>query len=95
MIVNGKEYKIDDLVKAIDFNSQSFKKCGKLMLTNREIDILERNFIDYNLATSLKDLMIKIEYVLEDEALDEDDAVELEYVLESLAERDYYENTNK
>lgn len=95
MIVNGKEYKIDDLVKTIDFNSQSFKKCGKLMLTNREIDILERNFIDYNLATSLKDLMIKIEYVLEDEALDEDDAVELEYVLESLAERDYYENTNK
>ncbi len=95
MIVNGKEYSVDDLVKSIDTTSHSFQKCGNLMLTKREIEVLKRNFIDYSVATSLKDLMIKIQDVLDDEYLDTDDASELEYVLETLSERDYYENVKK
>lgn len=95
MIVNGKEYNIEDLMKSIDVSSHSFRKIGPLMLTNEEISILERNMVDYKSANSLKDLMIKINEVLDDEYTDSDDASELEYVLETISERDYYENTNK
>lgn len=93
MIVNGKEYNLEDLVKSMDFKSHAFNNTDKgLMLTNAEIAILERNMIEYQTATSLKDLMIKIESILDDESLDEDDASDLEYVLREISERDYYEN---
>lgn len=91
MIVNGREYKIEDLVKSIDFNKSSFKNIGGLMLTNAEIEILERNSVDYRMARSLKDLMVLIESILDDESLDGDDADDLEYVLREISERDYYE----
>ncbi len=95
MIVAGKKYDVDELVKSIDISSHSFEKVGNLMLTKSEIAILKRNLIEYSCASSLKDLMIKIKEVLDDEFLDPDDANDLEYVLESISERDYYENTKK
>lgn len=95
MIVNGKEYNVDDLVKSLDLKSNSFRNVGNFLLTEREIGILERNFIDYRTSSSLKDLMMKIQAILEDEEIDVDDALDLDYVLEQISERDYYENTNK
>ncbi len=70
-------------------------KIGSFYLTNREIEILDRNFIDYRSCNSLKDLMIRIQDVLEDESIDPDDGDDLDYVLEMISERDYYQNTNK
>ncbi len=95
MIVNGKKYEIADLIKNLDFKSNMLQKAGDILLTGREIDILNKNYIDYKTCKNLKDLMMKIEYVLDDEELDSDDADELEYVLEVISERDYYENTRK
>lgn len=95
MIVNGKEYNLDSLLKSLDVNAHSFRKVGNLMLTEKEISILDANFIDYENATSLKDLRIKIQAVIDDEDLDSDDIDGLDYVLDMIAERDYYENTNK
>lgn len=95
MIVNGKEYKIEDLVADIDFTKNSFQTVGGMMLTNREIEILRINFIEYETCTSLKDLAIKIEEVLDDEMLDEDNLEDLEFVLDSICERSYYECTKK
>ena len=95
MIVNGKKYEIEDLMKSIDFNTNSMNKIGSFYLTNKEIEILDRNFIEYRSCNSLKDLMIRIRDVLEDESLDPDDGDDLDFVLDSIAERDYYQNTNK
>lgn len=95
MIVNGKEFDINKLASSIDTTSHSLKKVGTFWLTNREIEILDRNFIDYKTCSSLKDLMFMIQNVLDDESLDPDDGDELDYVLESISERDYYQNTNK
>ena len=95
MIVNGKEYKIDDLIKSIDLKSNAMNRIGSFYLTNREMEILDRNFIEYRTCNSLKDLMIRIEDVLEGEALDSCDADDLEFVLDSISERDYYQNTTK
>lgn len=95
MIVNGKKYDIEDLMKHIDLSSSQMNKIGSFYLTNREIEILDRNFIEYRSCNSLKDLMIRIQGVLEDESIDPDDGDDLDYVLEMISERDYYQNTNK
>lgn len=93
MIVNGKEYKAEDFLKNIDKNF--LEKVGNIMLTKREIEVLERNFIDYKSSTSLRDLMMKIEYELDNDELDSDSEYELDDVLESISERAYYLETNK
>ena len=95
MIVNGKEYNINELMKNIDTKSNQLNKIGSFYLTNREIEILERNFIDYQTCTSLKDLIFKIQDILEDESLDMDYDDDLEYGKEKISERDYYQNANK
>lgn len=95
MQVNGKNYDINELMKDIDITSHQMQKIGTFYLTNREIEILERNFIDYKSSSSLKDLITKIQNILEDEDLDPDDGDDLDYALESISERDYYTNTKK
>ena len=95
MIVNGKKYDMENLLKNIDVKAHSFRKVGNLMLTEKEISILDANFIDYESANSLNDLRIKIQAVIEEEDIDSDDIDGLDYVLEMIAERDYYENTLK
>ena len=37
-----KEYDIDDIVSNIDFNSGSFQNVNGMMLTNHEIEVLDR-----------------------------------------------------
>lgn len=95
MIVNSKEYDMDELMKQIDLSSNQMNKIGSFYLTNQEMEILDRNFIEYRTCNSLKDLMMKIQTILEDEELDPDDGDDLDYVLEMISERDYYQNTRK
>ena len=95
MQVNGREYNMDELMKTIDLESHQMQKIGSFYLTNQEIEILDRNFIDYRLCNSLKDLIMKVQTILDEEDIDRDDADELEYVLEMISERDYYQNTRK
>jgi len=87
-----KDYDIDDLVGKIDFQSNSFQIINGLLLTNHEIDVLDRNHIDYKKCKSLKEIIYEIEEVLLDmDIVDE----ELDLVSGSISERDYYMNTNK
>ena len=95
MIVNGHEYNLEELVKSLDTGALNMNKVGNFYLTNREMEILDRNFIEYRTCSSLKDLIMKIQSILEDEDLDADDGDDLDYVLETISERDYYQNTKK
>ena len=89
---NNMEYDIDKLVSNIDFNSGKFNDIGNgVMLTTKEIEILDRYDIDYKKCRSLKEIIFEIEEVIPDL----DDSEELEYVSSMIAERDYYKNTNK
>lgn len=63
---------------------------NNLFLTNKQIETLKRYNIDYEISNSLRDLMIKIESILDFEEIEE-----LENLLITLSERNYYENTNK
>ena len=86
------EYNIDELVNSLDFKSNSLKDCGNgIFLTNFEISVLNRYNIDYSKYNDLKGIIFEIEEILNYEVSDED----LEQVSKSIAERDYYQNTNK
>ncbi len=45
MIVNGKEYKMDDLINSIDFSSNKLIGKDNYLLIKREIEILTRTKI--------------------------------------------------
>ena len=89
-----KEFDIDSLVSDMDFKSLSLVDCGNgILLTNREIEVLKRYGVDYKKSQSLKEIIYYVEDILnEDSGEDLDD---LEYISASIAERDYYQNTNK
>ena len=83
---------IKNILNNIDFNNNKLIKINNnLYLTNNQIDILKRYNIDYETSNSLRDLMIKIEDILDYE----EDIPELEELLDKLSERNYYEFTNK
>lgn len=78
-------------INSVDFNYYMKKKLPNgLFLSDEEIDILNRYKIDYKSVTTLNELIYKI-----DEYLDEDEVPELEWLASSLAEVNYYQNTNK
>ena len=82
---------IKKILNEIDFDNNKLQKINdNLYLTNNQIEVLKRYNIDYEVSNSLRDLMIKIENIL-----DYEDIEELENLLITLTERNYYENTNK
>ncbi len=87
------EYNIDEIVDQMDFESNKLNKVNNnIMLTNHEIELLNRYKIDYQKCTNLKQIIFEIEEILNDmDIVDE----ELELISESISERDYYQNTNK
>ncbi len=88
------EFNIEKIVSDIDFLSNELVDIGNgIMLTNKEITILDKYNINYAQCGTLKEILLKIEEVFCDEcgeSLDDLDDISI-----SIAERDYYENTNK
>ena len=87
-----KEYDIETLVSNIDFNSGSFQNINGMMLTNHEIEVLDRYKIPYKKCNSLKEVIFEIEEIIEDSDIVDED---LDYISSTISERDYYQNTNK
>ena len=86
-----KDYNLNDLLNNIDFESNRLVKINnKLYLTNYQIKILNKYNIDYKSLGNLSSII----YVAE-EILEEDDYEDLDEIIRELAERNYYENTNK
>ncbi len=87
------DYDIDRLVSNLDFHSNKLNTVGNnLMLTNKEIEILDRYKINYLKCNSLKEILFEVEEILNDmDIVDE----ELDQISQSISERDYYQNTNK
>ena len=80
---------LEILLKQIEDN-KLIKVNNNLYLTKNQIELLDLYKIDYKKSTSIRDLMLKIEDIIDYEEIDE-----LETLLDALSERNYYENTNK
>ena len=63
---------IKKILNEIDFDNNKLQKINdNLYLTNNQIEILKRYNIDYEVSNSLRDLMIKIEEILDYEEIEE------------------------
>lgn len=80
---------LDRLVQDIFEQNQLERINDKLYLTKNQIDILNRNDIEYK-TKSIDQLIFEIEDILNYE-----DSEELEKLSMDLAEFNYYHNTNK
>lgn len=88
------EYKINELLNVIDFKKNKLQKTKQnLFLTNYEIAVLKKYHIDYDNCQTVKEILQKVESIISD--LDDLEQEELDQVEMSIAERDYYQNTNK
>ena len=85
------DYDIDKINDSTNFeeNFIGFDN-GTIMLSNKEMEVLKRNEIDYENIPTVSMLLTTIDDVL----LDNDDE-ELESISLSISERNYYNNTNK
>ena len=82
---------IKNVLNNINFNDNKLIQVNKnLYLTNNQIEILKRYDIGYETSNNIRDLMLKIENII-----DYEDIEELELLLDKLAERQYYEETKK
>lgn len=85
-----KDYNLNDLLNNIDFNKNKLVKVNeKLYLTNYQIEVLNKYEIDF------QNLNLSSIIFLGEEILEEDDYEDLDEIIRELAERNYYENTNK
>jgi len=66
------------------------KNYNGIYLTDNEVNVLKSNGFDINKYSNIKELMFDLE-----EELEESDNDELDMVLSSIAEFNYYHNTNK
>ena len=87
-----EEYDLNNVIGDLDFEKNSLNTCKNgLMLTNYEMEVLNKYKIDFNKTGSLKEILFLI-----DEVLDEDNSLtDLENISLSISERDYYMNTKK
>lgn len=84
-----EEYDINSLVNDIDFEKNSISYInGEVVLTKREVDLLDSLGINYKEYSSMSLLMEAIE-----EACDDDS--EIEDILKDMSDRNYYLNANK
>ena len=88
------EYNIDEIISSLDFKSSKLNNLSNgLVLTNNEIDVLNKYNIKYKACSSLKEVLMVIDEKINYEEVDNPD--ELDSVSASIAERDYYQNSNK
>ena len=66
------------------------KNYNGIYLTDSEVSILKSNGFDINKYSNIKELMFDLE-----EEIEESDNDELDMILSSIAEFNYYHNTNK
>ena len=91
MIINKKEFSIDDAIKISNYEDLLLKRReNNILLSDYQVSVLKRNGIDYNKFSSIRELMFEIENYL-DEEFDE----ELDLVSSQLSEYIYYNETKK
>lgn len=81
--------KYDDLISNITKNNK-LNYIGNIILSNYEIEVLNKYQIDYRNCNSMKEII----FIL-DKYLNNEENEEIENILASISERDYYKNTNK
>ncbi len=93
MIFKGNNLDINKLVDELDIESSFLTYHNNdILLSNNQINILNRNQIDYKKYTNLSSLIFDIEEIINNEDYVD---IELDNLLEDLSEIRYYKDTKK
>lgn len=91
MLINGKEITVNDAIKLSGVEQNFLKRRNKgLLLSDYQIDVLNRSGINYKNYNNISSLLFEIE-----DYLNQEENEELEEVSRQLAEIHYYSETNK
>ena len=86
-----EDFDINSILSDINFEEDFIGYInGDIVLSNKEMEVLKRNEINYEEYDTISRLLTDIDEIL----LDSDDE-ELEEISQSISERNYYMNTNK
>ena len=86
-----EDFDINSILSDINFEEDFIGYVnGDIVLSNKEMEVLKRNEINYEEYTTISKLLTDIDEIL----LDSEDE-ELEEISQSISERNYYMNTNK
>ena len=86
-----EDFDINSILSDINFEEDFIGYInGDIVLSNKEMEVLKRNEINYEEYSTVSKLLTDIDEIL----LDNDDE-ELEEISQSISERNYYMNTNK
>lgn len=66
-----------------------------ILISDGDISTLKKYDIIVNKYSTIQELLFKIDQILNDEELSDDEYDELDYIANNLQERNYYKNTNK
>ena len=68
---------------------------GNILINESDIEILKKYDINVTKYSTIQELLFKIDQILNDEDLSDEEYDELDYIANNLQERNYYKNTNK
>lgn len=68
---------------------------NNILISKNDINTLKKYDIDINQYSTINELIFRIEDIINNEDLSIDELDELDYISETLQERNYYQNTNK
>lgn len=71
------------------------KTKNNLLISENDINTLKKYEIDVNEFMSINELIFKIEDIINNDDLSSEELDELDYISQTLQERNYYLNTNK
>lgn len=91
MLINGKEVSVEEAFNLTGVENSFLKRrTNGLLLSDYQIEVLDRNDIHYQNYSNMSSLLFEIE-----EALNQEENEELDEVSRQLAEMHYYSETNK
>ena len=91
MMVNKTEISLDEAMKISNYENLLLKRReNNILLSDYQVSILNKNGINYNNFSNIRDLLFEIENCLDDD-FDE----ELDMVSQQLSEYIYYNETKK
>lgn len=91
MLINNRDVSVDEAIAFANYNNLLLsRRDNGLLLSDYQVDVLNRNGINYKNFSNIKDLMFEIENMLDEEFNEE-----LDIVSSQLAEYIYYKDFNK
>lgn len=68
---------------------------NKFLINDSDMEVLKKYGIDVTKSSGINELLYKISEVLNNDDLNDEEYDELDYIANTLQERNYYKNTNK